>query len=290
MLGHFIDTIRVRFKKNPNSWSKNIQMMTTNFGAIRVLDTKGNKPVILSIPDGPNVIEHHEELIAKLSDDYRVVCFELPGMGFSYPNSTYDYSLPMATELIINLMDLLHIETATLAFSCSNGFYAIKAAESYPERVDRLFLSQTPSLNDMTGWMHNTIPKPLKYPIIGQIINAFSEKRLANIWYTFALPKTTDKKPFQHIAVNAIHKGGCFCLSSLVQGLSSEMSATLKVLETPATIIWGNKDYTHRDTDNQSIKMHLPNCEIIEFDDCGHFPDLEASDRYVELLRERMGS
>ena len=141
MTGNFIDTYRFRLKKNQKKWNDGINIITTDYGEIRVFDTLGDKPVIINVPDGPNTIEHHQELVTKLSENYRVICFELPGIGFSYPNSNYDYSFPNAANLIINLMDILKVNNATLAFSCSNGFYAIKTAELFPQRINRLFLS-----------------------------------------------------------------------------------------------------------------------------------------------------
>ncbi|MEP1489242.1 MAG: alpha/beta hydrolase [Algibacter sp.] len=288
MTGNFIDTYRFKLKKKRTNWKDNICLISTEFGNIRVLDSLGDKPIIINVPDGPNVIEHHKELITKLSNNFRVICFEFPGIGFSYPNSNYDYSFPNASKLIINLMDILKIEKAALAFSCSNGFYAIKTAELFPLRVNRLFLSQTPSLQAMNKWTESAIPKLLKIPIIGQIANIFSEKKFAKIWYKYALPKHTDISKYQNKALKALGNGGCFCLSSLVQGLKKETNSTLKVLETPATLVWGSKDFTHKNTNKLSITKHLPNCEIIEFDNCGHFPELEDTDRYVNLINERM--
>ncbi len=290
MIGSFIDTYRFRHRKVVRIQNENINFIKTDFGTVRVLDTSGNKRVILNVPDGPNVIEHHKSLISRLSENYRVVCFELPGIGFSYPNSKFNYKLNNASKLIINLMDILSIDKATLAFSCSNGFYAIKTAELFPNRINRLFLSQTPSLHAMQLWTKNAIPKTLKYPIIGQLVNIFSEKKFAKVWYKYALPKETDISKYQKTALEALDSGGCFCLSSLVQGLSEEINSVLKVKEIPSTLIWGSKDFTHRITDNTSIIEHLPNCEIIEFENCGHFPELEDTDRYVALIHQRLSA
>ncbi len=289
MLSNYIDVFRSKFRKKKLQEKVNIHVIQTDYGAIRILDTlEEDKPVLLNVPDGPNVIEHHQELIHKLSVKYRVICFEFPGIGFSQPNSKYDYSFHKATELIIHLMDVLNVERAALAFSCSNGFYAIKTAELFPEKITRLFLSQTPSLNSMSSWTKNTIPKILTYPFIGQIVNILSEKKIATTWYKYALPKLTDKKGYQKTAVDSLNNGGCFCLSSLVQGLSKEKESKLNVIKTPATLIWGSKDFTHKNTDHTTILEHLPNCEIIEFDNCGHFPELEDVDRYVALISERL--
>lgn len=287
MTGNFIDTIRLSIKKSP-AIGNNIKFIETDYGKLRVLDTKDQKPVIMSVPDGPNVIEHHEHLIEKLSANFRVICFELPGFGFSYPTLSYDYSLETSAKVILNVMDILKVEKASLAFSCSNGFYAIKVAEMAPERFIHLFLAQTPSLHSMKKWSDRTIPKMLTYPVIGQLANMLLEKTLAKNWYKVALPRETDKTNYQSKALNALKHGGCFCLSGLVQGLSKDFNVLLKQIAVPSTLIWGNKDFSHKKTDHTSILEHLPNCEIIEFENCGHFPELESTDNYVKLINERL--
>lgn len=288
MIGNYIDSIRTSFKKGYNNLDPKINLVETNYGKVRVFDTGGKKPVIISVPDGPNVIEHHEYLIEELSKEFRVICFEFPGIGFSYPTPKYDYSLDKSANIILNLMDSLKVERAALSFSCANGFYAIKAAQISPDRFTHLFLSQTPSMHSMEDWVNTTIPKVLRVPILGQITNSFLEKKFANSWYKYALPKGYDISNYQHKSLTALRNGSCFCLSSLVQGLAKEMNSVLKTIEIPSTLIWGNRDFTHRKTNNKSILEHLPNCEIIEFENCGHFPELEDTNSYVKLLHERL--
>lgn len=287
MTGNFVDNIRFTLKGFKDKWDSNIKLIQTDFGAIRALDTGKNKPVIVNVPDGPNVIEHHFDLIKSISKNFRVVCFEFPGIGYSYPNSKFDYSFDKASKLIINVLDILKVERATLAFSCSNGFYAIKTAQEFPSRINRLFLSQTPSTHAMKEWTNGSIPNVLKHPVIGQIANAFSEKKFAKIWYKYALPKNTSITEYQSTALNALENGACFCLASLVQGLEREVNKTLNIENIPTTLVWGGKDFTHRDTDKNSILQHIPNCEIIEFNNCGHFPELEQTEKYVSLINER---
>ena len=286
-VGNSVDTIRLGTRSRPHHLS-GTDIIQTDYGRLRVLDTGGQKPVILNVPDGPNVIEHHQVLVKKLSKNYRVICFELPGIGFSYPTLNHDYSLARSAKIVLTLMDTLNVERATLCFSCSNSFYAIKAAEIAPHRFTHLFLSQTPSLDAMKHWMNATIPKVLTYPLVGQITNAFTEKKLARAWYKMALPKQTNKTDYERKALNSLRTGGCFCLAGLVQGLLPELNQTLTQLSVPSTQIWGKKDYSHRNTDNRSLLDHLPNCELIEFNDCGHFPELEATKTYIQLINERL--
>ena len=292
MNGFIIDTARLQtrklWKKFPNNWGADITMIDTDYGKIRVKDTKGNKPVIISVPDGPNVIEHHDELMTKLAENYRVICFELPGFGFSYPSLSYDYSFDMTAKIIINVMDVLEINRASLSFSCANGFYGITVAKMIPDRIEHLFLAQTPSIHQMKNWTALNVPKPLRVPVVGQMTNSFLEKKMAVKWYDYALPKNVDRSEYQQKAFDTIKSGGCFCLSSLVQGLTKELKNPLYGVEVPTTLVWGNKDYTHRFTDFDSIKEHISNCNIVEFDNCGHFPDLENSTKYVSLINETL--
>lgn len=288
MTGNFIDIIRTSFNKGYNNLNPKIKQVETNFGSVRVLDTEGEKPVIISVPDGPNVIEHHEYLIEELSKEFRVICFEFPGFGFSYPTTKYDYSLDKSASIILGLMDSLKVQRAALSFSCANGFYAIKVAQVAPDRFTHLFLSQTPSMHSMGRWVDSTVPKILTIPILGQLTNSFLEKKFAHSWYKYALPKGHDISNYQHTALNSLKNGGCFCLSGLVQGLAKEMNSVLTSIEVPATLIWGSMDFTHKKTDNKSILDHLPKCEIIEFKSCGHFPELEDTNSYVKLLNERL--
>jgi pimeloyl-ACP methyl ester carboxylesterase len=287
MTGRIIDTLRFSWK-SPQNFADGFFYMDTDFGKIRVFDTKGNLPVIITVPDGPNVIEHQIPLINDLSKDYRVISFEYPGLGFSYPNKRYDYSFNDGSSLLLQVMDILKLSRVSLLFSCSNGYYAIQAGIKNPERFNHIFLSQTPSIDSIIKWTEKSIPKTLKLPFLGQLTNALYAQKLADIWYKYSLPKNhSSRHDFAQIAKASIAKGGCFCLSSLVQGLNQDRKTELNLMDVPTTLVWGAMDFTHRKTEKDSIKKHIKNCEIIEFKNCGHFPELENSKDYVKLIRER---
>ncbi|MCF2875235.1 MULTISPECIES: alpha/beta fold hydrolase [unclassified Tenacibaculum] len=288
MTGNIIDNLRYIWK-SPPKFGEDFFYLNTDYGKIRVLDTKGNLPVIINVPDGPNVIEHQFHLIKSLSKDYRVICFEYPGLGFSFPNNKYDYSFESGANLLNQVMKILKLEKVSLLFSCSNGYYAIQAAMKNPDKFNHIFLSQTPSTEGLLKWTEKSIPSLIKTPFLGQLTNAFYAKKFAGIWYKYALPKESlHQLNFTEIAQTSIHKGGCFCLSSLVQGLKKDSNTLLKLNEVPTTLVWGSSDFTHRKTDKTSIKSHINNCEIIEFKDCGHFPELERTNDYVKLIKERI--
>jgi pimeloyl-ACP methyl ester carboxylesterase len=290
MTGQFIDSLRYSWK-SPPEFGEGFFYLDTDFGNIRVFDTKGNLPIIVNVPDGPNVIEHQFPLINDLAKEFRVICFEYPGLGFSFPNNQYDYSFADGSNLLLQLMDSLNLGKVSLLFSCSNGYYAIQAAIENHERFNHIFLSQTPSIDSIIKWTKTSIPNMLKIPVIGQLANAVYARKLADIWYKYSLPKNHESRSeFAETAKASIAKGGCFCLSSLVQGLNKDRGSGLNLRGVPTTLVWGSKDFTHRKTDKESLKKHIENCEVIEFENCGHFPELENRKGYVKLIKERLNT
>lgn len=289
--GHILDGIRYVLRSPYNGalepWPDDTYILDTDTGKIRIKDTGGNKPALVMVPDGPCVIEHFESLIIELLPHFRVICFDMPGLGFSYPKFSYDFGLKKSTKVIISVLDALRIERAILSFSCSNGYFAISVAKNFPGRVSRLVLAQTPSLHEMKNqWVNRNIPKSMQIPYMGQIVSAVMYKKLASRWYDMALPKNSShKEGFAKQSMSALNSGGCFCLASIVQGLQNVGDHELNDIEVPTTMVWGNKDWSHKNTKFESLREHVPNCEIHEFDGCGHFPYLEQPKAFAGLLR-----
>src|ERR1700674_833349 len=268
--------------------AESVRMIDTPAGSLRVFDSASANPCVVFAPDGPNVIEHYAALTRILSPHLRVVCFDMPGFGFSLPAHSYRHSLDQGARAILAVLDRLEIATATLAFSCANGLYALWAARIASPKIASLFLSQTPSLAAMHAWTDRIIPWPLRVPVVGQMVGRLSQHKAAHDWYDIALPTTTDREPFRRLAREALAGGGCFCLAGVVQGLCRESAASFKNVSTPCTMIWGEKDRSHRYTKAESLLEGVPQAHIVRFAECGHFPDLEAPERYANLLLDHV--
>jgi len=267
----------------------------TSAGRVHVFDSASqqgsndafNLPCIVFTPDGPNVVAHYRRLIDLLTPQFRVVCFDMPGFGFSLPAADYKHTLEQGARVVLAVLDQLQIARATLAFSCANGLYAIRAAQLAPPRIAGLVLSQTPSLAAMQAWAYRMIPRPLRMPVAGQLLTWLARRKLAQLWYRSALPAQTDIASFQETAGQAFDAGACFCLASVVQGLLRETTLGA-IVDIPCTLIWGGQDRSHRTTLPESLLESLPQLDILRFADCGHFPDLEQPPRYVEAIIAHM--
>lgn len=285
MPAHALDSLLNRSLSAPDAsgWPAGTRMVDTRAGRIRVVDTGGKGPVLMMVPDGPNIIEHHAAVIELLRPHARVVCFDLPGFGYSKPPLNYRHRLQDGAAAVLAVMDALDIREAALHFSCANGLYAIAAAKLAPQRIRRLLLCQTPSMQSMRDWTQKNVPKPLQLPVVGQVLMRATRRRFASIWYGIALPDKSRFDEFLAPADHALTHGGCFCLAGVVQGLSVAQDGELEGVKAPTLLVWGDRDRSHRKTRAESLQDLLPHARVEHFADCGHFPDLEQPQRYAEL-------
>ena len=253
---------------------------------IRYRDTGGNGPVILITPDPPNTIEHYADLIDQLSPRWRVICFDLPGFGFSYPRARFRFSPAEQEQAIVDLLDALEVETATLAFNCVASLIAVGIAARHPERVDRLVLSQAPSLSDALDWARRVDPKRIiRRGVLGQAMMLTMKRKVAHGWYQAALPKGSETEPYDRPAQTMLRNGGCYCLASALQALERNTEQIASGVEVESVVLWGALDRTHRHSDPEAIKKHLPSAQVHILDNCGHFPDLEDPETFTKLLQ-----
>jgi pimeloyl-ACP methyl ester carboxylesterase len=264
------------------------EFIPTEFGKIRVYDSRGQQPAVVLVPDGPCVIESYAHLIRLLLPHFRVICFDLPGFGHSYPSPTYTHSLEQGAKAVLAVLDALRVERTALAFSCANGFYALKVAELAGDRIVHLVLSQTPSPAAMHRWAKRIIPPVLHVPVLGQGVFWAVRQKAAQSWLHFAPAKSSQTANFAEPALQALAHGGCFCMVGAYQGLRPISNATFSSLKIPSTVVWGTRDRSHRHTKPESLLEILPHADVVRFEDAGHLPDLEQPARFAALLQERM--
>ena len=282
----FITSFRRTGARKRGAHESSMRYVQTGAGQLRVIDTGGSKPTLMLTPDGPCVIEHYDALIKRFSEHFRVVCFDMPGNGFSFPRHGYRFGIAETADAIVEMLDALSIPEAAFAFTCANGFFAMNLATRYPQRVSHLVLAQTPSFDAMPNWTDRNIPKLLRVPYVGQVVGAIKAELLATRWFDRALPRGSEHRSgFVAQAREALHAGGCFCLASLVQGLLQVREEDLRGVRCPTLAIHGDSDFSHKQTDFHSITVPIPHAQVVAFQGCGHFPNLERCSEYVDHVQ-----
>ena len=295
--GILIDQLRFHWRTPrasvARSWPEGTQLLELPNALVRARSTGTGSRTILLTPDAPVVLENYGALIELLVPHARVICFEFPGCGFSFPRFGFNFTLSDYALVIRGVMDAFQVERATLAFTCVNAMMAMAFARRYPDRVDHLVLSQVASVQEMHTFVRRIDVRiaglgMFSTPVVGQAFMALKQAYVAHGWFKIALPKGFPADTIWNLAKPAYDAGCAFCLSSLVQGQSSIAAQELMIGDRRVTVFWGDADRTHLKTDKDSIRMHAPGVVIHHLPDRGHCLDIEAPEEFSRLLLAAM--
>ena len=100
----------------------------------------GSRSIVCLHGIGGNTTSFEPQLEA-LSDDYRIIAWNMPGYGGSDPLA--DPTFPMLADKLRSFLDALDIEKADLCGQSIGGMVAMETACVYPERIATLALIGT---------------------------------------------------------------------------------------------------------------------------------------------------
>ncbi len=268
------------------------RLVPTAAGVARVRDSGEDRPVVVIACDPPNVVEHYDAVFELLAPQYRVICWDMPGFGFSRPARGFGFTPHEYERVCEQLLDELQVTAAAVAFPCVWGYVAVQLAARRPDLVRGLVLAQAPHWSEEVAWARRLDATHLiGSPYLGQLLMATAPARVARRWYQVALPArtpVTTTDAFVDPAEGALRSGGLFCLASLTQawfgGPSPSPVDDLPSATQPAVLKWGGAARSHRRSHPESAPPYLPNGTVLAYPDAGHFPELEDPERLGEAL------
>src|SRR6266545_812309 len=144
---------RRKLKRHAGSVEGDFLALDKALVRVQVLQRAGaGSQTIVVVPDPPNLIEHHTKVLATLSQDYKVVCFELPGFGFSHPSFGFQFTIEDQASAMIKIFEKLGIKNAILEMACLGAFVGICVAHQRPDLIRKLVLLQVPSYREAQAW------------------------------------------------------------------------------------------------------------------------------------------
>lgn len=261
-----------------------MKLVEVDGAIIRTRDVGDGQPIVL-MPDPPNVIEHHDALVASLEKRYRVVCFELPGFGFSVPPRGFGFSVDEYAHLAVGLFSELGLDRPIWASSCLPSYVGLRVAARHPGLLSGLVCGQAPSWDEELRWASRIDrPRILSRPVVGQLFMRVASQRVAAGWYEAAAPPAR-REQMAMMALDALRHGGAYSLASLFQRFFSG-AERLGPVDIRSVFVWGEVDRTHRKTDRGSVRENARHPKIVEFAESAHFPDLEEPERFAGVVSE----
>jgi pimeloyl-ACP methyl ester carboxylesterase len=230
----------------------------------------------------------------RLAERYDTIAPDLLGHGES-AKPMGDYSLGAFASGMRDFLRVLGVSSATIVGHSFGGGIAMQLAYQHPELCDRLVLVSSGGLGREVSWLLRsvTLPgaehlMPLIFPRFvadigdeaGKVLSGFGVKapRLAEMWRSYAsLAGAPNRKAFVRTIRTVIEPGG--------QSVSA-LDRLYLAAHVPTLIVWGDRDDIIPVSHAVAAHEAIPHSRLEILHDVGHFPHLEAPERFIEVLSE----
>ena len=283
----FLPSLRkAKILNNPNVFSRDgIQFMDMGNCHIRYRVIGTGSTTLLFETDPPVVIEHYDELVSLLKNDYKIVIFEPPGFGLSIPSMSLSYDFNSVVAITERFLEKLNLGPYVFNAPCVLGYGALGLAYKRSDLISNLVLMQVPSWQEILKWKKLRDPKGiLSTPILGQLLLQMLKRKRTPQWLEASLGNMDLHSHFNQVAQQAFENGASFNLASAFQQFLTGPSPLLKKPTQPTLVIWGELDNSHCHTCKSSSSQLVENAQMVSLPESGHFPELETPDIFCHHL------
>jgi pimeloyl-ACP methyl ester carboxylesterase len=223
---------------------------------------------------------------------FHVIAVDLVGFGFSSKPAGFDYSIQSQARVISRFMDRLGIGKAAMVGSSYGGAVASTLALDYPERVEKLILVGSVCNDDAK---RHPVLRMAKFPGMGEVISAFLSDsprfvrhRLRNTLAPVNHHLITDeridvvRRPLS--ARDAHHS----VLMTARNWDACRIERDSQFISHPTLLVWGENDTIIPIQNGYKLHDAILNSRLVVFKDCGHVPQEEKPENFIEVVTEFM--
>ncbi|MDP5030595.1 alpha/beta fold hydrolase [Paraglaciecola sp.] len=223
---------------------------------------------------------------ALVEQQHRVIRFDLPGFGLTGPAVDNDYRIESYAQTVMNVLDSLNIEQATLAGNSLGGYIAWATAVLYPNRIKNLVLV------DPSGYPYESESLPLafkiaKTPILNQIMHGFLPRSLvaSSVRNVYGDPSLVSEELIDRYFELTTRAGNRDALAErFKQTRPGAMVKRMAEIKVPTLILWGQKDRLIPAHLAEHFHQAIDNSQVHIFPLLGHVPQEEDPQQSVGVL------
>lgn len=271
---------------------------------LRELTIHGHRITYRTAGDGPALLLIHgmagsattwKRVMPALSAEFTVVAPDLLGHGRSEKRAG-DYSLGALASSLRDLLVALGHDRASIVGQSLGGGVAMQLAYQFPERCERLVLVSSGGLGREVNRLLSLLSLPgseavlslaCSEPVRGAIervgglasrVGLQPAPVVAELWRSYAsLGDQDTRRSFLRTLRAVIDRGG--------QAVSAADRLRLAE-EIPTLIIWGSADQIIPVAHAHEAHAIIEGSRLEIFDEVGHYPHVEAPERFVAVLTE----
>ena len=221
-------------------------------------------------------------------ENFHVVAVDLLGFGFSEKPAWFEYSIVSQARMIERFMDRIGIGRAILVGSSYGGAVASTVALDYRERVEKLVLVDA-VCNDEAK--QNVLLRLVSMRGVGEILSPFlidsrrflklrMRRTIAPVNHHLITKERIEAVHRPLRAKNAHHS----VLASARNWNANRIEDDAYLINQPTLIIWGEADNVIPVRNGEKLYDSILNSRLVVLKDCGHIPQEEKPERFVELV------
>jgi pimeloyl-ACP methyl ester carboxylesterase len=221
---------------------------------------------------------------------FHVLAVDLIGFGFSSKPSWFDYTITAQARVIERFMNRLGIGRATLVGSSYGGAVAATVALDYPEFVEKLVLVDA-VINDEAK--NIPILKLANLPGVGEIVSPFlidskrflkrRMRRTLGAASHHLITKERIEGVRRPLRAADAHRS---VLRTARNWDANRIEADAALINQPTLIVWGEHDTVIPIHNGEKLHQEILNSRFVVFKDCGHVPQEEAAESFVNVVTE----
>lgn len=283
-----VDSLKARWAKPPSTFIS-VQGMQVH------LRDEGPRddPTPLVLIHGTSASLHTwDGWATALTQQHRVIRFDLPGFGLTGPAPDGDYSLERYTRFVAATLDALALKRVVLGGNSLGGQVAWASALAFPERIERLILV------DAAGYAFRSESVPIGFriarlPGISRLMEnvlprAMVESSVKNV---FGNPGAVTPELIDRYYDLARRAGNRHALvQRFAQNKPGQLAERIPALRLPVLILWGGRDHLIPVENGKRFKQDIPGSQLQIFDDLGHVPQEEDPQRTVQAVADFIAS
>jgi len=266
---------------------------------IHYVEAGQGEPILL-IPGAFSTYRDWNRIIPALSEGYRVLAIDYLGVGDSdKPRSASGYTIEAQADLIVRMMEILHLSKVDIVGVSYGGGIALNIAARYPDRVGKIVCIEGNGLKN-EKLPYRPMEALLRWPVISDVaiglirsglIDAVGVRLvMGKAWH--ALSEEEKKEVFGIISQNnkTASRFSWYHISRSMK-TSKDFTEEVKKVQLPILYLYGKQSgYLYMaETNAAFLKEHLSDVTIISFEDGIHDLELQKPTEVADLIREFLG-
>lgn len=254
---------------------------------VRYADAGRGEQVVLLLHGYLESIEVWEEFAGALGRQYRVICVDLPGHGFSDWGGRRVIGIDYMADTVAAVLDAAGVERCTAVGHSMGGYVALALAVNHPRRVEGLVLFHSSPNADSPEKAANRLREV-------ELVEAGKKEMLARVNPGKGFATANLRRCAEAIGELAeqVMMTDDEAIAGVLRGMAErpDRNEAMRRLSVPELMIFGRDDNYIPVPAAEAMAQAQPQAQVAWLDGAGHMGFIEQPDQSLAILTDFLTS